>query len=79
MKVELKLFASFRRYLPSNTEGSSITTEIRVGTRVSDLLEMFEVPSDDRSILLVNGVHSDVHRVLKNGDVIAVFPAIAGG
>ena len=79
MKVRLKLFATFRRYLPPGTQGSACDVEVPDGTQVSDLLSQFGVPEQESLLILVNGHDAGPDRVLQEGDVVAVSPALAGG
>jgi molybdopterin converting factor small subunit len=79
MKVELKLFATFRQYLPPGTVGSAANVEIAAGARVSDLLSRFGVPHQGSTMILVNGRAAGLEQVLEENDVVAVFPAMAGG
>lgn len=44
------------------------------------MLARFSVPTDDgASVILINGRSVEPERVLEEGDVIAAFPAMAGG
>lgn len=80
MKVRLKLFATYRRFLPPANQGKSCELEIPDGTRVDDVLTRFNVPVQEGvSVILVNGRDAAPGQILKDGDVIAVFPALAGG
>ena len=79
MKVRLKLFATFRRYLPTGTQGGACDVEVPDGTQVSDLLSRFGVPDKESLMILVNGRDAGPDRILQDGDVVAVFPAVAGG
>jgi molybdopterin converting factor small subunit len=79
MKVRLKLFATFRRYLPPGTQGSARDMEVPDDTQVSDLLSQFGVPEKESLVILVNGRDAGPDRVLQEGDVVAVFPTLAGG
>ena len=79
MKVRLKLFATFRRYLPPGAQGSACDVEVPEGTQVNDLLSRFGVPEKQSQMILVNGRDAGSDRVLQDGDVVAVFPAMAGG
>ncbi len=77
MTVELRFFAGLRNYLP---EGKTpCTAELPDGSTVADILKTFGVPLEKPRILLVNGRHADMERVLHNGDVLSVFPPVAGG
>ena len=79
MKVTLKLFATLRDYLPETSDGKSCLMDIDENTSVELVLETLQVPVKPSFIILVNAVHADKDRVLRDGDVIAVFPPLAGG
>jgi molybdopterin converting factor small subunit len=77
MTVQLKFFAGLRNYLP---EGQSpYPTDVEEGATVGEVLRRFGVPEDKPRILLVNGRHADVGHVLRDGDLVSVFPPVAGG
>jgi molybdopterin converting factor small subunit len=79
MKVRLRLFATFRRYLPPGTQGNACDVEVPDGTQVSDLLSRFGVPEKESLLVLVNGRDAGPDRVLQDGDVVAISPTLAGG
>jgi len=79
MKVRLKLLATYRKYLPAEAEGSSYEMEVEPGTTVDDLIATLPVPGGDASVVLVNGRGPQPGQVLHEGDVVCLFPAIAGG
>ena len=79
MKVQLKLFATFRQYLPAEAKGSTVELDVPSGTRVSELLATVGMAPQESPMILVNGRGIDSDRILVEGDVVAVFPAMAGG
>ena len=79
MKVEVKLFANFRDYLPEGSDRFSCNLEINPSGRVSDILGKLGLPKDHPKIILINGVHAKEDDSLKDGDVLSVFPPVAGG
>ena len=81
MHVQVKLFATFRQYLPPETKGDAYDTPVPRGTRVSELLSQLGLPMDrpEALVILVNGRQGDLDHVLEEGDVVGAFPAIAGG
>lgn len=79
MKVQLKLFATYRSYLPPGTVGSAVDVSVSAGTRVGDLLRQFGLPQNESRVILVNGLGAQEDQVLGENDVIAAFPAMAGG
>jgi len=76
--VRLKLFATYRRYMPPESQGSVCDLQVPAGTQVADVLAEFGIPADG-SVILVNGHGATPERSLKGGDVVAVFPSMAGG
>jgi molybdopterin converting factor small subunit len=79
MKVRLKLFATFRRYLPPGTQGNACDVEVPEGAQVSDLLSQFDLSEKESLMILVNGRDAGPDRVLQDGGVVAAFPTMAGG
>ena len=79
MEIEVKLFATLRDYLPKGSGQFSCKVEIDSADTVGDVLEKLKIPEAIPKIILVNGVHSNLDRVLKFGDVLSVFPPVAGG
>jgi molybdopterin converting factor small subunit len=74
MKVELRLFASLRKYGPPQEE-----MELAEGTTVGELLERVGIPPSEVAIALVNGRHAPNELPLNDGETLAFFPPIAGG
>lgn len=79
MKVEVKLFANFREYLPQGSEGYGCTLEIEEGTTVRQVLKRLKIPDSLPMITLVNGIHRRFEDELEPADVLSVFPPVAGG
>jgi molybdopterin synthase sulfur carrier subunit len=79
MKVVVKLFANFREYLPAGSEKYSCALELAEGTTVGQVLERLKIPESMPLISLVNGIHGKTEDPLHPGDVLSVFPPVAGG
>jgi molybdopterin converting factor small subunit len=79
VNVTLKLFATLRRYLPPESQGGAHALRIPTGTEAGEVLDRFGVPVDDGVVILVNGRTGTPNHVLEEGDVVAAFPAMAGG
>ena len=79
MKIRLKLIATYRELLPPGTQGNKIEIEIPEGAQVSDVMAQFNVPQDDSSVIVVNGLTVPLSTVLADGDEVSAFSAIAGG
>ena len=74
--VTVKFFATLREYGPDK----EIIT-IPESSKVKLLFDKFNIPKDERrAIILVNGrPHKDLETILKDGDLISIFPPIGGG
>jgi len=79
MEIEVKLFATLRDYLPQGSDRFSCKMEVDEGTRVQDVFTRLKIPVEMPKIILVNGIHGKKEQVLKEGDVLSVFPPVAGG
>jgi len=79
MDIEVKLFATLRDYLPKGSSRFSCRMEVDGRTRVQDILERLRIPEETPTIILINGVHGKKDQLLKDGDVLSVFPPVAGG
>lgn len=79
MEITLKLFATLRDYLPAGSKDNAMTLSLGKGAAIGDVLKTISIPEDIKLTIFVNGVHADKGRVLEQGDVLAVFPPIAGG
>lgn len=79
MRVIIRFIATYRSYLPSGTDGNACELEVAPGTLVGDLAGQYGIPLDNSSVILVNGHTIDLEEPLQEGDVLAAFPAMAGG
>ena len=79
MKLEVKLFANFREFLPPGTDKYTCWLELEEGITIGRVLEKLKIPDDLPMITLVNGLHRTFEDRLQPGDVLSVFPPVAGG
>lgn len=79
MKVEVRLFASFTKYLPDNAEGHKILLELAEGTTVEQVLVQLRVPLDEIKLVFINSAHAEIEDILQDGDRMGAFPPVAGG
>jgi sulfur carrier protein ThiS len=84
MKITLKLFASLTDYLPPDARRSNIVElEVDSGASILQIIEPFGLPMKLVHLVLVNGHYINPEdratRTLVEGDVLAIWPPIAGG
>lgn len=84
MKITFKLFASLTDYLPANARQSNrIELEVAPDATISQIIGPFGLPEKMVHLVLVNGHYVEtadrLSRTLSEGDVLAIWPPIAGG
>ncbi len=79
MKVEVHLFALLERYLPAGAEGDGASLDVPLGTTVRDVVELLEIPGELSCLTVVNGRDAPPEQRLAPGDVLSMFPPLAGG
>ena len=79
MKVEVELFATLAAYLPAGATGDSVTLEMPDGTTVADVIRSLQIPIRLERLTVVNGRDAPSEHRLADGDVLSLFPPLAGG
>ena len=83
VKITVKLFTVLRDKLPPGAKGGEVELEVDEGTRPVDLIEQLDIPEQLAHLVMINGYHllpDEVkNRVMQPGEVLAIFPPIAGG
>jgi sulfur-carrier protein len=83
MKIKFKLFANLADFLPQSSKTNSVELEVAAGSTIQSVIEQFRLPSQLVHLVLVNGLYvyptARVSTKLKEGDVLAIWPPIAGG
>ena len=79
MKIEVRLFATLAAYLPDESDGRSVTLEVAHGGTVGDLVQLLGIPDDMPFIAMIDGRDAALDRPLGDGDVLSLFPPLAGG
>ena len=80
MKIQLRLFASLRQKLPPGSSAGQCDLELPDRTTIGEVLERIDIPPASAQMVLVNGDQGrDLDRILNHGDVLSIFPPLAGG
>jgi molybdopterin converting factor small subunit len=79
VRVEVRLFATLARYLPTDSRDGSTRLDLTEGSTVGDAAAALGIPSDLSRIVLVNDEDAAEGRRLRAGDVVTLFPPLAGG
>lgn len=79
MLIRVKMIANYRDVLPPNHKHGVIQLDVPDGTTVYDAISRFDIPLNDESVIVLNGLTVDMDTPLKEGDMVTAFSAIAGG
>jgi molybdopterin converting factor small subunit len=79
MMIHVKLIANYREALPPEAKNGVVELEVSDGTTVYEAISRFDIPLDDTSVIVLNGLTVDMSTQLKEGDMVTAFSAIAGG
>jgi molybdopterin converting factor small subunit len=74
MKITVKLFAYFRDNRFKEQE-----MEFPEGTTVEDIIRSFDLDLEEVGVTMINSRHCELSRVPREGEQLAIFPAIGGG
>jgi sulfur carrier protein ThiS len=79
MNIQIKLFSSLTKFLPEGTMEKQAPLSVPEKITIGDVLEQLGIPRKMAKLIMVNGVHKRSDYVLQEGDLLSVFPPIAGG
>jgi len=84
MNITFKLFATLTDYLPAEARRSNqVVLEVAPEASISQIIEPFGMPTKLVHLVLVNGKYIAPEdrgtTTLKEGDVLAIWPPVAGG
>jgi molybdopterin converting factor small subunit len=72
--IEVKLFASLREGREKAYQFPA--DKFKNGREIGEYLDIHE---EKITILLINGIYSELDARINDGDVISMFPAVGGG
>jgi len=82
MKMYLELYASLMHLLPPGKARFKREITVADNAMVQDVIDEYKIPMEQAHIVLVNGKFvcedRDKHP-LKEGDVLSIWPPVAGG
>jgi len=79
VRVEVHLFATLERFLPPGSRRGVAILDVPEGSTASDVTTRLGIPEGFDSVLLVNGREAAPDRRLAPGDVLDIYPPLAGG
>jgi Mut7-C ubiquitin len=79
VRVEVHLFATLERFLPPGSRRGVAILDVPEGSTASDVTARLGIPPGFDSVLLVNGREAAPNGRLAQGDVLDIYPPLAGG
>ena len=74
MEIEIRLFASFR-----NGRWKCKRVPVNNDSYIYHILNLLDINKDEIGMILVNGTYKTVDYKLNDGDILSLFPPVAGG
>ncbi len=80
MRVEVKLYATLRRFAPEATAiAESFSLEVDDDT-VADVLDKLGISHEKAKIIMLNGDRVEsTNAKIEEGDLVVIFPPVGGG
>ena len=79
MVIEVRLYASLRRYRPTDYDNPAdncyVAVDVPDSISIGELLDEMEMDSGEVKSVIVNGAASDLNRILADGDRVSLYPA----
>ena len=72
--IEVRFFATLR-----DGRGKIAELPAEGVSSAGDILRRYAIPTEEVSILLINGFHSKPGDPVKDGDIVSLFPPVGGG
>ncbi|MBI9087471.1 MAG: MoaD/ThiS family protein [Desulfobacterales bacterium] len=77
MMIQVKMFAEFRQYAPAGQK--EFRLELKPGATAGQTVSRLGLPPDLPQVVLINGRREKPDTVLKEGDMLTLFPLMEGG
>lgn len=72
--IEVRVFATLRK-----GRDKIIMMDADTVSCARDIIQKLDIPEEEVSILLINGFHQKPESLVKDGDIVALFPPVGGG
>ncbi len=73
--IDLRLFATLAPRQPDDATNFAIDD----GTTIAQLIDRLNLSPSEAKLVFVNGVRTELDRVLHGGERVGIFPPVGGG
>ncbi len=79
----LKLYASLSEFLPAGSVKNEAEIDVGEGDSIARIIERYDLPERLVHLVVIDGVYVEPEdrpvRILNPGEVLAIWPPVAGG
>lgn len=75
MKIQINAWNYFKEYFPEEATFMDISEKTNIGQFINDL----NIPKDKIGFVIVNNVKVSDDYILKENDIVSIYPTIIGG
>ena len=79
MTIQVALYAGLTRYLPRGAQNRQATFQVPDGATVLEVMRRLGVPDEVPCIPVVDGKRATAETVLRDGEILSLFPPLTGG
>lgn len=79
VEVEVRVFATLRRFFPELGIGEPKVLEVPHGTTLAELQHRLGLPAEEVKVIMRNNRQAQAGDLVQDGDRITYIPAVAGG
>jgi sulfur carrier protein ThiS len=74
-----ELSSYFRKYLPTDNSSTCLVLNEGAGKTVARIIDDLGIPPEEPQIIMINREASSREHLLKDGDLLGLFPVAWGG
>lgn len=78
MVLEVRLYATLRRYAPNSLNGV-ISLNVSERITVLELVKQLKIDPTEIHLIMINGLGREFDELLTDGDRVGLFPPVGGG
>ncbi len=79
IRVNVRLFATLRRFYPDYDPEKGIDVKVEEGSTIEKLIRILQLPEEEARVILINGKSKMTTDTIKDGDQIHIFTPLGGG
>ena len=79
IKVQVEVFSILRKTVAKRFKKGNNTVAFDSKITITEMLKELSIPEDIEKIVLVNEKYCNTNHELRDGDIVKIFPPLAGG